>query len=104
MPSGVNVTESTFLQKSCFGEDTSLVTRNGNRDFESKLEEIRMYFMTWSSGHEGVGSGGETVSNKTQEEKVKKPFGFSGEFYLDKRLCFVCVCVCVCFPRVKTVD
>lgn len=51
-----------------------------------------------------MGSGGEAESNKTQEEKVKKPFGFSGEFYLDKRLCFVCVCICVCFPRVKTVD
>lgn len=69
MPSQVTVAEPTFLQKSCFGEDTSLVTRNGNRDLESKLEEIRMYFMTWSSGHEGVGSGGEPVSDKTQEEK-----------------------------------
>lgn len=86
-----------FFRKSCFGEDTNLVTRNGNRDFESKLEEIRMYFMTWSLGHEGVGSGGEAISDKTQEEKVKKAFVFSGEFYLDK--CCVCVCLCLCvFP------
>ena len=37
-------------------------------------------------------SGGE---DKTQEGKVMKPFGFSGEFYLDK-CCVLCVFVSMC--------